>query len=777
MITKMRAFGWVTMTLALCAPAWAARETVVLGHRESIWRIHKVWRTEDVRLDSGKRAHVDPWNPREGEEKDGKTTYRVRLTDRVVTTPAPAANWREVDFDDAMWTRQPGSLQPDPYQELALYCIRGKFTVTDPAQVKGLKLAMKYHGGVVVWLNGKELTRAHMPAGPVTPDTLAEDYPREAHVTPDGVMLHLGAWNRPKRFVERHAMRMRALKDVAVPVSMLRKGTNVLAVEIHRAPAVEAMFTTKNRKPGRFDDMSIRRTYWWNRNAVYELKLTVPYTRTPAVVPNTTAPRGLHVWNHTVIERVNRKSWADAHEPLGPVHMRGPRNGSYSGQVVVSSDKPIDRLSAAASDLQCPRGGVIAAANVSVRYPQTYTIGRSFVGFDTLAARPAEGAKMQPVWVTVRVPKDAVPGDYTGTLTVKASDEKPVTVPVVLKVLDWTLPDAHDFRTHLDIIQSPVTVAMQYGDAMWSEAHWKHIERSFALFGQLGNKVVYLPIIRRTHFGNPHGMLRWIKQPDGSYKHDFSIIERYLDLAVKHLGKVPVVIVYLWDIDSNPTKGHRMSGKRREGAKGVLITVLDPATGKLTEAVGPQWGTPESQTFWKPVVDGLRARLAKRGLAGSMHFGLGMDVKPDQFVVSDLKAVAPDVLWACHSHFFWETVGSSRDKRRQQKVGYMATIGGVIGVFWNPEDRREFYGWHNKSLLVAFGRDEGGTGVAMLQNGEYPCYRLFAEGSMISGRLYTVRYGWTPWGYKYYLTPEWEHRSEALYSLAAEVAEKLEEAK
>jgi len=172
----------------------------------------------------------------------------------------------------------------------------------------------------------------------------------------------------------------------------------------------------------------------------------------------------------------------------------------------------------------------------------------------------------------------------------------------------------------------------------------------------------------------------------------------------------------------------------------VKITELDEATGKLIEAVGPRWGTPESRAFWKPVVEGLRRVLRKRGVEKSMFFGLGSDLKPDEFVVGDLKAIAPEVPWACHSHFFWEWVGSSRDPDKRQKVGYMATVGGVIGVFWSPGDRRAFYGWKNRSLLVAFGRDQGGTGVAMLQRG-YVCYRLFAEGSMTSGRLYTVRWG------------------------------------
>ena len=66
---------------------------------------------------------------------------------------------------------------------------------------------------------------------------------------------------------------------------------------------------------------------------------------------------------------------------------------------------------------------------------------------------------MTAVWVTVKVPKDAKPGAYSGPVTIEAKDEKPVTVPVELKVLDWTLPDPQDYRTWVEIIQSPDTLA------------------------------------------------------------------------------------------------------------------------------------------------------------------------------------------------------------------------------------------------------------------------------------------------------------------------------
>ncbi|KPJ51679.1 MAG: hypothetical protein AMS16_07590 [Planctomycetes bacterium DG_58] len=711
----------LSLSFWLAASGASFGADVVVLDTNSVWRTHRTFRTEEVRLDSGALAKVDPFTPREGIDKDGVTTYKIRLTQSTVGTEHPEEAWRRPDFDDGAWNRQPGELTSDPYQALALFCVRGKFEVTDPpagrspsvgegpANAAALTLTMTFQGGVVVYLNGKEVTRAFMPEGPVTPDTLAEDYPKEAHVNPEGTMLQLRVWPHKRKHLERHAMRSRKLPATTIPASMLRRGVNVLAVEVHRAPAVEAMFTTRTEKPGRFDDMWVRTNFWWNRCALETVKLTAPPEA--AVVGNVKPPTGFRVWNHTVLDQLSTGNYPDPNEPLRPVLICGAKNGSYSGQVVVSSSGPINALAASAGELRrVGGGGAIPASAIRIAYPEEYPIGSRFVAFDTLADEPTDGTKMRPVWLTVHVPKDARAGDYAGTVTVRADGEKPVEVPVRVRVVDWTLPDAREFKTHLGMVQSPDSVAMQYDVPMWSPRHWRLLDETFRLLAQLGAKTAYLPIIRQTHFGNPHGMVRWIRKPDGTYDHDFSIVERYLDLVVKHLGRIPVVCIYLWDIDSNPTKGYRPSGKPREGAGSVLITEL------------------------------MRAVLAKRGLEKSMMFGLGSDLLPDTHVVSDLKAVAPDVPWACHSHMFWERVGGRRPGERQ-RVGYMATVGGAIGVFWNPDDRRHFYGWKNPTLLVTFARDAGGTGVAMLQRGGCACYRLFAEGSMISGRLYTVEWG------------------------------------
>ena len=42
----------------------------------------------------------------------------------------------------------------------ARICLRGKFAVSDPAKVQGLKLSLAFHGGAVVCVNGHEVARS-----------------------------------------------------------------------------------------------------------------------------------------------------------------------------------------------------------------------------------------------------------------------------------------------------------------------------------------------------------------------------------------------------------------------------------------------------------------------------------------------------------------------------------------------------------------------------------------------------------------------------------------
>ena len=126
------------------------------------------------------------------------------------------------------------------------------------------------------------------------------------------------------------------------------------------------------------------------------------------------------------------------------------------------------------------------------------------------------------------------------------------------------------------------------------------------LLGQVGNRELYIPLITKSMLGNEHGMVRWIKQPDGTWKQDFSLAERYIDLAIKHKWNVSVVGVHLSD---GPVGGHfSYGGVPAESAVGDGAGSGD---GSASEMAAPKWGTPEARQFWKPAIEGMHGAVGE----------------------------------------------------------------------------------------------------------------------------------------------------------------------
>ncbi len=695
---------------------------VVLDNRTAL-RCHFTWRSVQVRRRGGRLQFVAVrWRSR------GKATLSV--LEKPVSSPPPPERWAEKDFDDGAWVRARPPLFTRGTRNLALICARGKFLVTDPAGVRGARLELDYRGGAVVYLNGREIARGHLPEGRIGFGTPAEDYPEEAYVAPDGYQLRWIGFGEPAKYADRFALRRRRLQ-VAIPAAALRKGVNVLAVEVHRAPVSEVFYTAPSR--------GSRDYYLWDMVALDRIRLTAA----GGIAPNVRRPKGFQVWNQPTYVSVHNVDFGDPAEPLRPVRIAGARGGFFSGKVVVGSDGSIRGLRATVSDLKGPAGRSIPASAVRIRYgllaghaeahsedhrlrpPIPY--GRVRRRFDALSEQPPEEVTAEakaagavvPVWVTVHVPAGAAPGRYRGSLTIAAEAHPSISVPLEVSVAGWRLPEPKRFRSFLGLVQSPESLALHYQVPMWSEAHWRLIDRSFELMGQLGVKTVYIPLLARTYFGNEHSMVRWIRRADGSWGHDFSIVERYLDTAVRHLGRVPVVCVYCWDVN---TGSNYMGVKKTAEKAGMPFTVVDPQTGRLTVAVGPKWGDERIRAFWKPVFAGLRRLLARRGLADSMMVGISGDRRPYPDAVEDIRAAAPEAAWVSSSH-------SAPDKIHGQPVGYRSFVWGV-GMAPDPAEKR-YYGWKTRPITVAFPRyGSSAIGHGVRTHFALGCYRIAMESAL-----------------------------------------------
>ena len=58
---------------------------------------------------------------------------------------------------------------------------------------------------LVVYVNGKEVVRGHLPAGAILPETLADPYPLAVYTQTDSGTAIRWGWGEPERFKEAEA--------------------------------------------------------------------------------------------------------------------------------------------------------------------------------------------------------------------------------------------------------------------------------------------------------------------------------------------------------------------------------------------------------------------------------------------------------------------------------------------------------------------------------------------------------------------------------------------
>ncbi|KPL02445.1 MAG: hypothetical protein AMK75_02755 [Planctomycetes bacterium SM23_65] len=652
-------------------------------------------------------------------------------------TPEPPGGWTRSDFDDSTWLRGPARVACETHM-VARLCLRGKFTVTDPAKVKDLRVTLGYYGGAIVYVNGKELKRGHLKPGEEGRQGLAEIYPESVYFFGN---IHDWDWMVSIRY-QWEKKRIRILSDLSVPSKLLRKGVNVLAVEIIRAAENDVVLLPKverYRRRKTLVDMN------WPMCSIRRARLSA---RAPdGIVSNAVRPKGLQVWNSDLLATDFDHDFGDTTEPIRPISIIGCRNGSFSGKAAVGCDKPMRELRASVGPLVGP--GVIPAGSVRIRYGTPWgadadAMWRYLYPTTLLGAlvespptvvnvsqpvmsqyyglkvpdpiKPVFGA-VRSIWVTVDVPKHAAPGTYKATLSIRTKDEKPLRVPVHLTVEDWTLPDPDDYVTWVGLMQSVDTLALEYGLPLWSEKHWQLIAQSMKHLGRMGSRVLYIPLICHTNLGNKESMVRWIRKPDGTYNWDFRVFDRYLDTALTHMGRPKVVVLWVWDKflyvrpEDAKTREYDKPGSREAKAsarqkpyltKGPAVTLIDPATGKQKNDFLPAFRDGESKAIWKGFLEEACRRLSVRGVTDGVMLGTASDVVPRAETLVFFREIAPTLPWVAHSH----GVLPSFFEKQGGELGYYTTVFGR-NVFPEYPDKGRHYGWKRPQLQAYLLRNWG----------------------------------------------------------------------
>ncbi|HPD14892.1 MAG TPA: hypothetical protein PLE19_08080 [Planctomycetota bacterium] len=646
-----------------------------------------------------------------------------------VPTPPPPADWMAADFDDGGWVRDRRPFQGGPAPELTMInlgqydesvdlrllvaCYRTRFALTEP---EALTLRLAYSGGVRVFVNGYEVARGHLPKGELAPDTPGDDYPPEAY-GPKGAELS-----------------QRSLGPIAVPAVALRRGLNVLAVEV-RASCFHPVVLMNPIQPN-----------WggpqrpWPHGRLISLELrAAPHEARPA----SDRPGHVQVWAEDMHHRTLSSDFLPPGETPGTVRFVAARNGTYSAQVVIRSAAPLTDLRARVTDLAIEGGAKLPASAIRATHMAPFPVsawslrklgderglGASFPDAAQLAAYakmqddgpwlfdhlipdasvvlPANAAR--PIWLSLRVPADAVPGTYRGAVEVTANGMEPASLPVEAEVLPWRLPDPRDFKTFVACMQNPYGVAKQYRVKLWSDEHFRLLDASFRQLARIGNAWLNVPVIARTEFGNrSDSMVRW-KRKGGQIAFDYAILDRYLDLAVKHCGPPRVIqFVVMQGMKSqiNPDAP-------------AQVCVLDEATGEAALA-------PVDRPMWEAFARSLVAHMKARGLDKSMYWGAPLEAEADPQLKDILAAAAPEVFWTAYGHEIMYNAKYCLNDRFYKLITDIRYQGG-----WR--NFRDDQGWRSPCIHLASPR-VGGTSFALHTTSHPFAYRAMVDRALAMGR-------------------------------------------
>ena len=152
-------------------------------------------------------------------------------------------------------------------------------------------------------------------------------------------------------------------------------------------------------------------------------------------------------------------------------------------------------------------------------------------GIDPVQQKAVAAYNIQPVWVSIAVPKNTLAGEYSGLLYVHC-DGSTRTLSYSIQVKPHTLPPPAQWSFHLDLWQNPYAVARIYGVKEWSKEHFDHLRPYMQWLAAAGQKTITVSMIHDPWRGQTYdiykSMIRWIKKKDGTWRYDYSIFDQWV---------------------------------------------------------------------------------------------------------------------------------------------------------------------------------------------------------------------------------------------------------
>jgi hypothetical protein len=312
-------------------------------------------------------------------------------------------------------------------------------------------------------------------------------------------------------------------------------------------------------------------------------------------------------------------------------------------QILVWTTELIPKLGFTVSDLMDEKGNRIDNKNITpgfLRYVMTDEFGKgcdsrkgtdydsSLVAdpIDIIKTIPVQPNTVQPVWLSVQVPRDIPAGKYTGTITINAT--KKYKLRISINVLSQLLPPPGQWKFDLDLWQCPPAIAKVHDVKLWSNEHFDLMKPYYKLLAGAGQKTITAYIIKQpwgsVQVNNEYpGFIQWIKKRDGTWIYDYSLFDRYISMVMscgidQHINCYSMIT---WDLS---------------------FIYYDEALGKET-SIQAKPGSSEYYEYWSPMLKDFTNHLKEKGWFDMT--AIAMDERPLESmrsVIALLKQIDPN---------------------------------------------------------------------------------------------------------------------------------------
>lgn len=313
-----------------------------------------------------------------------------------------------------------------------------------------------------------------------------------------------------------------------------------------------------------------------------------------------------------------------------------------SAQWVVWTGRTLENLSFTVSDLTAGKA-TIPASQVEagfVRYVMTDELnkdGRGACGYRNkadydsslvadvidhhLQAMRVEARTTRPGWISIRVPRQAAEGLYSGTLAVRDGDKLLAELKLTLRVKKDALPEPADWRFHLDLWQNPYAVARYYGVEPFSEEHFALMRPLMQRYAGAGGKVITASIMDRPWDGQTYdafrSMVTWMKKADGTWQYDYTVFDRWVEfmMSVGVRGQINCYSMVPWKL------AFRYYDQASDSFRHLTCKPGDAAY----------------EEFWGSMLRSFAAHLKEKGWFGIAH--IAMDERPIQAMLATMQVI------------------------------------------------------------------------------------------------------------------------------------------